>query len=161
MTTTFDMVAPRVTGDVARLYVEARVAGLEVSHYSKKKCRTFDGLPEPGAELGVFRLVASLIFYKDDRRWEVRVRSDANAVELATAISCGLNVAARKGRTPGHFTRLREFRHKVSARTNKPIAHAGICYRLDADDLLGVAATSLQAPMSLDDELRSLTGIGQ
>lgn len=161
MTTTFDMVAPRVTGDVARLYVEARIAGLEVSHYPRKKCRTFDGLPEPGAVLGVFRLVASLIFHKDERRWEVRVCSDANAIELATAISCGLRTVAQRGRTPGHFTRRRWFTHEVSSRTNKSIAHAGICYRLDADDLLGVATSSVQAPISLDDELRSLTGIGQ
>lgn len=40
--------APRIDADVARLYVEARVAGLDVGHLKTRGCKTFDGVP-PGA----------------------------------------------------------------------------------------------------------------
>lgn len=102
MTLTIEWVTPRVSSDVARLYVEARVVGLEVSHYPSRKCSPFDGATEPGCQLGVFRTVGSLIFHKADRRWEVRANSDCTAVELATLISCGISVAKQYGRSPGY-----------------------------------------------------------
>ncbi|WGY03737.1 hypothetical protein QI633_08215 [Nocardioides sp. QY071] len=135
----WDSIIPRYEGDVPRLYVEARVAGLTVSHYDRKTCHVFDALPEPGSALGVFRNVGSLIFYKDERRWEVRVCCDAGPVDLATAITYSLRVVRRFGRAPGHWTRGREFTHQVSQRTGKRIAWKGLAYQLDADDLLAAA----------------------
>lgn len=149
MSVTYDMVAKRCGDDVSTLYVEAQVHGLEVSHYPSWECQTFNGLPE--GTLGVFRSIGTLIFHKDERRWEVRVRSDATAIEVATMINTGLNVIARHGRKPGHFTRRLTFKHKVSDRTGQRIAYAGVCYQLGVDDLLGTAeAAAVQVTNELE-----------
>jgi len=152
--TAYDLIANRVADDVARLYVEARAAGLAVSHYPSRTCHTFDGLPEPGCEIGVFRTVGSLIFYKDERHWEVRAFSDASAIEMATLLTFGLAMTKRYGRSPGHLTRRKQFRHTVSSRTGKRIAWSHVCYRLDAEDLLATATAAEQT--SVDDALRSI-----
>lgn len=143
LVTVWDFIAPRCNRDVARLYLEARVAGLTVSHYPSRRCRTYDttdGVP------GVARAIGSLIFYKDARRWEVRARSDCNATELATLISLGLGVVETRGGEPGYWTRQSPFKHLVSKRTGKRIACAGISYLLDVEDLMSVGVTAEEMP---------------
>lgn len=149
-TTVYNMVVPRSAADVPRLYVEARIAGLEVTHYTTKSCVTFDGSPRPGCALGVFRTVGSLIWWKGERRWEVRARMDAGPVELATLLMCGLHYARTYGRTPGHLTRRRVFRHMASSRNGKPIAFAEVAFALEADDLLRTTAAEEALPQDLD-----------
>ena len=113
-----------------------------VSHCPKRRCLTYNGSPQ--GTLGVFRSIGTLIFYKDERRWEVRARSDATAVDLATLIDLGLCAIALHGRKPGHWTRRRYFQHVTSKRTGKRIAFAPICYRLGADDLLGQSSVAAE-----------------
>lgn len=152
MTIVIEIQARRSARDVARLYVEARVAGLEISHYPSRYCKTFDGLPEPGCDLGVFRSIGSLIYYKDERRWEVRARADAGAVDLATLVDFGLAVVAERGRAPGQWVRKKEFEHFVSKRTGKRIATARVCYRLGTDDLLASTSTAVGLDLTSDIE---------
>ena len=141
--TYYSIVASRSAADVSRLYVHARVAGLEVAHFDNWTCHTFEGTPAPGCELGVFRVVGTLMFYKDERRWAVRAASDANAVDLATLIQFGLDIVAKHGRYPGHWTRQRMFRHQLTEGTSKRIVWAEVAYRLDTDDLLAAAQTAV------------------
>lgn len=143
------MITKRHEADVARLYVEARVAGLEISHYGSWDCHVFNGAPRPNCELGVFRQVGTVIFYKQERRWEVRASTDCNPVDLATLINCGLYLVEKYGRTPGHFTRRRYFTHKISGRTDKSIAYAGVCFQLTADDLLGTTTAAVSEPIDV------------
>lgn len=152
--TLYDIISPRTEGDVARLYVEARCLGLEVTHYTTKECKTFDGKPSPGCVLGVFRNVGSLIWWKQERRWEVRACVDAGPVDLATLIHTGFAAVHKHGRTPGHFTRNRVFRHADSVRNGKPIATAGVAYQLSADDLL--ASTRAEEREDLDVTVRAI-----
>lgn len=142
MTLRYDKVTARSEEDVARLYVAARVAGLEVTHSDSKACFNYDGSPASRCQLGVFRHVGDLIFYKDERRWEVRAAVDCGPVDLATLIEAGLDAVDEHGRSPGHYTRRRHFRHEVSERTGKRICFAGVSYRLTADDLLQEATAT-------------------
>ncbi len=135
--TIIETVVARSGESPAELYVKARVAGVEISHASDWPCRTFDGVPEPGCQLGVFRTVGWAIFYKDERRWEARARTDCGPVDLATLISGVLGLNEQHGRKPGHATRQRMFNHTVSARTEKRVAYTLICYKLGLEDLLG------------------------
>ncbi|MDT0201357.1 hypothetical protein [Nocardioides sp. AE5] len=148
----FELITQRTAEDVSRLYVEARVAGLEITHYKSLDCYTFDGAPVPGTRLGVFRLVGALCFQKEERRWEVRARTDAGAVDLSTLITCGLGMVEKYGRTPGHFTRTRGFKHMVR-KNGKRVAWIGVCYQLNAEDLLGTVSTA--EPLdTFEDQLR-------
>lgn len=149
MTTVFELAVPRSAADVPRLYVEARVAGLEVTHSRQRKCVTYDGLPV-GA-LGVFRHVGLLYFHKADRRWEVHANIDCGPVDLATLLRAGLHAVERYGRAPGGFTRRRYFEHFESKRSG-PMCGARVSYKLNADDLMApestVAVTSTPVDVS-------------
>lgn len=147
MTTVFELTVPRSAADVPRLYVEARVGGLEVTHSRQRKCETYEGLPV-GA-LGVFRHVGLLYFHKADRRWEVHANIDCGPVDLATLLRVGLHVAERYGRAPGGFTRRRYFEHFVSKRSG-PMCGARVSYKLDADDLLASQSTAVDLTAPVD-----------
>lgn len=144
-----EMVAHRSERNVGRLYIEARVAGVEVSHYPELLCCDFEGAPVAGCQLGLFRSIGAVVFYKDERRWEVRARTDCGEVEMATLIALGLELNQRLGRTPGQYTRKREFTHCTSTRTEKRVAWARVAYKLTAEDILQAesasAAIDLQA----------------
>lgn len=136
MSTQIDQVVRRSTRvDVSRLYVEARAVGLTVQHSTKNLCHDFDGLPVRGCALGVFRNVGDVVFWKDSRRWDVFANADCGPVELATLIEHGIYLAETFGRRPGHYTRKRNFHHSVSPKGH-PYAAAGVCFQLNADDLL-------------------------
>lgn len=151
------LITERRTADSVGYYLGARCAGLDVTHYTYDGVRDFDST---GGELGMFREIGSLIFYKDERRWEVRAYPDCSAVDLSTLIACGLNHVRRFGGYPSYWTRNKWFRHLVSKRTGKRIATARVCYRLEPEDLVASVAATEELPLdvsSVEQYLASVT----